>query len=48
MNVKYEPAYGSFTYSCMYGCFEADFEGEREAVEAFLAHPCHARQEPCS
>lgn len=29
-----------WTYRCQWGCFAFDFEGEQEATEALLSHPC--------
>ena len=40
MNTGFSPIYESFFYSCLYGCFETDFESNAEAERAFLAHTC--------
>jgi hypothetical protein len=49
MTVKFSHLTSSWTFECIYGCYEFDFEGEHEATEAFLAHSCQsAFAEPCS
>lgn len=42
MSVQFEPAYGCWTYRCIFGCFEYDYEGEAEARDAFVGHGCVA------
>lgn len=48
MQVGWSQDYGSFYWTCIYGCHETDYEGEHEAREAFLAHVCRSAGEvPC-
>lgn len=42
MNVGWSHIYGSFFWSCIYGCTETDYESTWEAEQAFLAHPCRS------
>lgn len=48
MNIKYNPTLGSWTYDCIYGCFEYGFANEDEAWDSFVAHLCGPVVEPCS
>lgn len=55
MSVQFSTLTSSWTYTCIFGCHEWDFEGEVEAREAFLMHSCHPTvpvgvvgSEPCS
>lgn len=38
--VEFNRQMACWTWSCEYGCFGYDYEGEQEAREAFLSHRC--------
>lgn len=40
MNVRFDRAMSCWTWSCIYGCWGWDYEGEQEAIEGFLSHDC--------
>ena len=40
MSVQWSREAGCYVYTCLWGCREIDFESEREALDAFLAHRC--------
>lgn len=38
--VEFSTSASCWTYLCSWGCHDFDFEGEREATEAFYQHKC--------
>lgn len=48
MHVGWSQDYGSFFYTCIYGCHETDYESSHEAQQAFLSHVCRSAGEVCS
>jgi hypothetical protein len=55
MSVQFSTLTSSWTFTCIFGCYEWDFEGEDEARRAFLFHRCSGNipvgdvgSEPCS
>lgn len=40
MSVQWSVPAACYTYTCLFGCHDLDFESEAEATEAFLAHRC--------
>lgn len=40
MSVQWSHEAGCFTFSCLFGCYGFDYEGEAEARTAFLTHKC--------
>lgn len=38
--VEFKPDVACFTYTCSWGCYGFDFEGEQEALDALLNHDC--------
>ena len=46
VSVQWSNVSSSFEYTCIFGCWENDFESEAEALDKFLNHACIS--EPCS
>lgn len=40
MSVQFSLVSHSWEYTCIFGCWGNDFEGEQEALDAFLNHRC--------
>lgn len=40
MSVQWSKEAGCYVYTCIFGCLGYDYEGEAEAIEAFLSHRC--------
>ena len=47
MSVQFSRLSSSWEYTCIFGCWDFDFEGEQAALDAFLNHVCPV-SEPCS
>lgn len=46
MQVGWSQDYGSFYYTCVYGCHATDYESRYEAERAFLTHTCRSVADP--
>lgn len=46
MQVGWSQDYGSFYYTCIYGCHQTDYESRYEAQRAFLTHNCTSVADP--
>jgi hypothetical protein len=40
MSIQFSHITSSWEYTCIFGCYGYDFEGQQEATEAFLFHDC--------
>ena len=55
LSIQFSHLTSSWTWTCVFGCYGWDHEGEQEAREAFLMHTCTVTvpigvtgSEPCS
>jgi hypothetical protein len=48
MQVGWSQDYGSWYWTCIYGCHGTDCESTYEAEQALLKHTCYSAGEVCS